>query len=416
VKSISIGCVFPGEGASGGRSAQRWPGPRRGGHPGSLRVAAAGFRLLRRPGRHPGARRGGRRYRASAPGGQRQPGRGLRHQHPRREDPRGGRAQGGQVPRLRAARGDLRTEHDHAELRAVTDRRARLPARRRDPRVLSGPRRRGRAVAGDRARPGPGGPARRTARRHHAGLRRPGAQARAAHQGGRVRLGVERGRHRDRRPPVVPARARGRGARLGGRRPLRSARADRRPRHRRRRADLLAIQVLRPAPRHGLRAGRGDRAVAALQGTSRAHQPAGAQLRDRHAPVRAARRVQRDHRLPRLDRGLRRDRPLRALARPAVPRRPVRRGHHLRAARDGRPRADVPGQRRRLRRRGRGRAAGRRADRGLGARLVVLARPVPEPRLYRLLGPDRLHPLQHRRRGRPPARGPERPEVILRLR
>ena len=48
----------------------------------------------------------------------------------------------------------------------------------------------------DRARQGPGGPARRAARRHHARLRGPGEQARAAHQGGRVRLGVERGRHR----------------------------------------------------------------------------------------------------------------------------------------------------------------------------------------------------------------------------
>ena len=246
------------------------------GHPGPLFVVAAGVRLLRRPRRHPGARRSGRRDRAGAPGGQRQPGRRLRHQHPRREDPRGGRAQGGQVPRLRAARGDLRAEHDHAELRAVPDRRARLAARRRDPRVLPGPRRRGRAVAGDRARPGPGGPARRAARRHHAGLRGPGAQARAAHQGGRVRLGVQRGRHGHRRPARVPARARRRGARLGGRRPLRGARADRRPRHRRRHADLLAVQVLRPAPRHRLRAGRDNRAVAPVQGAPGAHPPAGA--------------------------------------------------------------------------------------------------------------------------------------------
>ena len=204
----------------------------------------------------------------------------------------------------------------------------------------------------------------------------------------------------------MPARARGRGARLGGRRPLRGARADRRPGHRCRHVDLLAVQVLRPASRHGLRAGRGAGAVAPLQGAPRAHQPAGAQLRDRHAPVRAARRVQRDHRLSRLDRGLRRGRSLRALAGPAVPRRPVRRGHRLRSSRDGRPGADVPGQRRRRSCAGHGRAPGRRADRGLGARLVVLTRPLPEPRLYRLLGPDRLHPLQHHRRGRPPARGP----------
>ena len=35
------------------------------------------------------------------------------------------------------------------------------------------------------------------------------------------------------------------------------------------------------------------------------------------------------------------------------------------------------------------------ADRGLGARLVVLAGPVPAPRLRRQVGADRLHPLQH---------------------
>ncbi len=46
--------------------------------------------------------------------------------------------------------------------------------------------------------------------------------------------------------------------------------------------------------------------------------------------------------------------------------------------------------------------------RGLGARLVVLAEPVPAPRLRRQVGADRLHPLQHRGRGRPARRGPGR--------
>ena len=49
--------------------------------------------------------------------------------------------------------------------------------------------------------------------------------------------------------------------------------------------------------------------------------PLGPPLRDRHAAVRAARRLQRDDRLPGLDRRLRGDRPLRALARRALPRR-----------------------------------------------------------------------------------------------
>ena len=219
-------------------------------------------------------------------------------------------------------------------------------------------------------------------------------------------MGVERGRHGHRRPAGMPARARRRGARLGGRRPLRGARADRRPPGRRGRADLLAVQVLRPASRRCLRAGRGDRAVAAVQGAPGAHQPAGTQIRDRHATVRAARRVQRDDRLPRLDRGLRRDRALRAVAGPAVPRRTARSGHRVRAARDGRPRADVPGQRRGGTRGGRGRPPGRRADRGVGARFVVLARPVPAPRLHRQVGTARFHPLQHGGGDRPPAGGP----------
>ena len=113
-------------------------------------------------------------------------------------------------------------------------------------------------------------------------------------------------------------------------------------------ADMLICSPYKfCGPHLGVAAGRSEviEPVAAVQGAPGAHQPAGAQLRDRHAVLRAAGRVQRDHRLPRLDRGLRRDRPLRARARPAVPRRPVRRGHRLRTARDGRPRADVPGQR-----------------------------------------------------------------------
>ena len=84
-----------------------------------------------------------------------------------------------------------------------------------------------------------------------------------------------------------------------------------------------------------------------------------------------------------LDRGLRGDRPLRARAGPALPGRDLRRGHRLRAAGDGGPRADLPDQRRRRGGRGRrGSPLGDR-DRGLGARLVVLAEPVPAPRATR---------------------------------
>ncbi len=58
-------------------------------------------------------------------------------------------------------------------------------------------------------------------------------------------------------------------------------------------------------PHLGVAAGRSEvlAPVAAVQGAPGAHQPAGAQLRDRHPVLRAAGRFQRDHRLPRLDRG-----------------------------------------------------------------------------------------------------------------
>ena len=126
--------------------------------------------------------------------------------------------------------------------------------RRRDPGLLAGPRRRRRAVAGARARPGPGRAAHRTARRHDARPRGPGAQAVAAHARGRVRVGVERSRHDRRRGEGCDARALGRRAGLDRRRPLRRARADRRAGDRRGRPDLLAVQVLRAAPRHRIRA------------------------------------------------------------------------------------------------------------------------------------------------------------------
>ena len=50
----------------------------------------------------------------------------LRDQPPRRRDRHRGRGQGGRVPGLRAPRGDLRAEHDLAELHALAHRRARL--------------------------------------------------------------------------------------------------------------------------------------------------------------------------------------------------------------------------------------------------------------------------------------------------
>ena len=51
------------------------------------------------------------------------------------------------------------------------------------------------------------------------------------------------------------------------------------------------------------------------------------------------------------------------------------------------------------------RRAGPAADGSLGPRLLVLAEPLPAARLRAGRGPAGLHPLQHRRRGRPAGRG-----------
>ena len=140
-----------------------------------------------------------------------------------------------------------------------------------------------------------------------------------------------------------------------------------------------------------------------VQGAARPDPAARAPLRDRHAALRAARRLQRDDRLPRRHRRDGGDPRVRARARPAVHGRAARLGHGVRAADDGGPRAHVPRQRRRrlgLRRRGRARGE---ADGRLGPRRLVLRR-ARRAAAGRGVGADRLHPLQHDRRGRPPRR------------
>ena len=94
-------------------------------------------------------------------------------------------------------------------------------------------------------------PLRRSARRSLARPGRPGGAALRPHEGRRLPDRLERGRDDPRRRTSRRARARSRRARLGGRRPLRAARPDRRRRLGRRRAPLLAVQVLRPAHGHG---------------------------------------------------------------------------------------------------------------------------------------------------------------------
>ena len=95
---------------------------------------------------------------------------------------------------------------------------------------------------------------------------RPRPSALAAHRPHarrRVSVGVERRRNGDARRRRSPARARRGRARLGRRRALRAARPDRRRGSRRRRAALLAVQVLRAAPRARVRpAGSSPRAGA----------------------------------------------------------------------------------------------------------------------------------------------------------
>ena len=114
---------------------------------------------------------------------------------------------------------------------------------------------------------------------------------------------VERGRDADRRPPDRRPRARGRRDRLGRRRPLRAARADRRRRVRRRRADLLAVQVLRPASRRSRSAAascssRGGRTRCARRRSSRSASAS----RPGTLAVRAARRLRRRSRVRRVAR------------------------------------------------------------------------------------------------------------------
>ena len=109
--------------------------------------------------------------------------------------------------------------------------------------------------------------------------------------------------------------------------------------------DLLAVQVLRAAPRARVRALGAARALAAVQGAPGAGAPARPPLRDRDDAARAARRLRRRGRVLRVAR-LRRDRRVGAGARRALPRRPPRRRAAVRPADDGGPRPDVRVQRR----------------------------------------------------------------------
>src|SRR3989454_3056079 len=376
---------------------------RRRGRPPALLGAPGRPRLLRRARRDAVPGRGDRRDRDLPARVERERERTLRAQPAHGSPGRALARDGRRLPRLLARGGRLRCEHDDAQLRALTDDRPGAALRRRDSRHAPRPRREHLPMARAGARPRPCRSLRRHPRGLHAGHGRPRGPAHRADARRRLPGRLERGRDADGREPDRRARALGRRARVGGRRPLRAARADRRRRLGRRRPRLLAVQVLRPAPRPRLRAARAARVVAALQGAARLERAARPPLRDGHAAARAAGRLRRRRLVRPLDRlgGHHRvgDR-----ARRALPRRVARVVPAARASHDGRPRADV--------RLHRGRAGGARGGgQARGAGLCRLARQLLRARgdeaarpRGRRRRPRRSRPLQHGRGGRPAAR------------
>ncbi len=288
-----------------------------------------------------------------------------------------GGGQGRPVPRLRAARGDLRAEHDLAGLHALAHRRARLRARRRDPRLLARPRRRRRAVARARPRPGSRRQARRAAPRHHARLRRSAREADRPHARRRVRLGIERRSARSSTPPASASSRTRSGAlawidavHYAAHEPIDVRAID---------ADVLLCSPYKfCGPHLGMAYGRAE-----LLETWRPYKA-------RPAPIDPLGRRFETGTLPYellagfnatidyLDSigGMDAIVPYeRALGERFLDDLPERR-HGLRAADDGGPRADLPGQRATASRRRRGAHSGRARHRRLGARQLVLAEPL----------------------------------------
>ena len=201
-------------------------------------------------GRDTGSRLGDRRDGDIPARVEREPRRALRDEPPQRPRRRPGAHGRRRAARLLAGGGGFRAEHDHAQLRPHARLRPRSRRRGRDRRHPPRPRRQRRAVARAGARSGSGRADGRLRRRVPARSHRPrGERYPDARTGRRLPARVERGRDGNRSSADRRPRPRGRRARLGGRRPLRAARPDRRRRDRRRRPPLLAVQVLRPAPR-----------------------------------------------------------------------------------------------------------------------------------------------------------------------
>src|SRR5581483_10591370 len=173
------------------------------------------------------------------------------------------------------------------------------------------------------------------------------------------------------------------------------------------RAHLLAVQVLRTAPRARRRPRRARGGLAHVQGAAVAPS-----VRDRHAAARAARGLREAGRVRRVGR-LGCDPPARAVARRTLPRRRPGRGRPPRAAVDGQPRADLCVQGRRALAAGRGATARRPRSCLLGRRLLRSRDHAPARPRRRGGGARRFRPLQHARGSRPAPRGARRAVRLL---
>ena len=263
-------------------------------------IARDGLRLLRRAGRLAGARRGRPRDRAHPARREREPRGALSDGAPRRADRRRGEGARGALLQLLARRGRLRNEHDDDQLRAHA--RARPRAEEGDEIIVTRLDHDGNVAPWVELADDLG------LVMHHVDINADTtldladleSKLSRAHAGRLVPVGIERDRHARRREARGRARTPRRRDRVGRRRPLRRARADGRAGDRRRRRALLALQVLRPAPRHGVRPRVARQDLAPVQGAAvRERRPTARRFETGHAPLRAARRPDRDVRLPR---------------------------------------------------------------------------------------------------------------------
>ena len=267
----------------------------------ALPVSRPGLRrrVLRRSRRLAGAAVGDRRRCRVPARCERQPRRRVRDlAGGGRADGEGARGGGG-LHRRRAGGHRVRGEHDDAELPARACRGAHDVAGGRDRRDRARPRRERLALARGGRRSRPRGAHRAAAGRgHDARRRRPRGADRRAHPRGGVHAGLERGRLDSGCRPHRGGRSRRRRARVGGRGSHGAAPAAARTGARARRPALLAVQVLRAAPRDRVDPARPRGVAAGGPGAAGGRGSARAPLRDRHAVARGDRRGARRDRVP----------------------------------------------------------------------------------------------------------------------